>query len=182
MGLFASVDDILIALLFLLIFSRGLGLLFRRVNISSVVGEVLGGILLSPLVLGLLDDFSDLETFAESPGAATSLFITDDQGLWWEWGIYSSYIRAYGETAGGSPFDNTANLGSYRWFRLRESGNRFLMEARSAAADPWSEVWAVEPSPVEFPVRIGLMINVWQPLPVTYTVVHHAAFKNFNLP
>ncbi len=65
MGLFRPVDDILLALLFLLIFSRGLGLLFRRVNVSPVVGEVLGGIVLSPLVLGILTDFSDVQTFAE---------------------------------------------------------------------------------------------------------------------
>jgi len=68
--LFKPIDDILIALLLLLLLSRALGLLFQRFKVSPIAGEVLGGILLSPLLFGLLSEdpvtgTPDLITFSE---------------------------------------------------------------------------------------------------------------------
>ncbi|MGA1872598.1 MAG: cation:proton antiporter [Thermoplasmatota archaeon] len=62
MAIFQPIDDILIALLLLLLLSRSLGLLFHRFKISPIAGEVLGGVILSPLILNLL---------SETPGKGT---------------------------------------------------------------------------------------------------------------
>ncbi|MGA1793843.1 MAG: cation:proton antiporter [Thermoplasmatota archaeon] len=67
MALFQPIDDILIALLLLLLLSRSLGLLFHRFKISPIAGEVLGGVLLSPLILNLL---------SEAPGQGTPELLT----------------------------------------------------------------------------------------------------------
>jgi Kef-type K+ transport system membrane component KefB len=64
LAVFQPVDDILIALLILLLVSRVLGLMSKRFNLSPMVGEVLGGLLLSPLFLNVLAVGSDLELFA----------------------------------------------------------------------------------------------------------------------
>jgi Kef-type K+ transport system membrane component KefB len=63
--LFSPIDDTLIALLLLLLLSRSLGLLVRRMKVSPIAGEVLGGVLLSPLVLNLLEEGATLITFSE---------------------------------------------------------------------------------------------------------------------
>jgi Na+:H+ antiporter len=45
-----------------MLLSRALGLLFKRVRISPIAGEVLGGVLLSPLILGLLSEQGSIGT------------------------------------------------------------------------------------------------------------------------
>ncbi|MBN1540079.1 MAG: cation:proton antiporter [Candidatus Thermoplasmatota archaeon] len=65
MSLFQPFDDILIGLLLLLLLSRSLGLLFHRIKISPIAGEVLGGLLLSPLLLNILSETPELLTFSE---------------------------------------------------------------------------------------------------------------------
>jgi len=65
LGLFSSIEDILIALLLLILLGRSLGLLARRLKVSPMVGEVMGGLLLSPLLLGLLEAGTDLSLFAD---------------------------------------------------------------------------------------------------------------------
>jgi len=67
LAIFQPIDDILIALLLLLLLSRSLGLLFHRFKISPIAGEVLGGVLLSPLILNLL---------SEAPGKGTPELLT----------------------------------------------------------------------------------------------------------
>ncbi|MGA1848184.1 MAG: cation:proton antiporter, partial [Thermoplasmatota archaeon] len=67
MEIFKPIDDILIALLLLLLLSRALGLLFQRFKISPIAGEVIGGLLLSPLILNML---------SEAPGTGTPDLIT----------------------------------------------------------------------------------------------------------
>ena len=54
MALINPVKDILIALMILLLVSRVLGLLAERLKVSPMIGEVLGGLLLSPLFLNIL--------------------------------------------------------------------------------------------------------------------------------
>ncbi|HHD16908.1 MAG TPA: cation:proton antiporter [Euryarchaeota archaeon] len=58
-------DDTLIALLLLLLLSRSTGLLLKRARISPIVGEVLGGLILSPLFLNMLEEGPTLLTFSE---------------------------------------------------------------------------------------------------------------------
>lgn len=55
----------MIGLLFLLLLSRALGLAVRRFKVSPIAGEVLGGVLLSPLFLNLLEEGATLLTFSE---------------------------------------------------------------------------------------------------------------------
>ena len=62
MAIFQPIDDILIALLLLLLMSRSLGLLFQKLRISPIAGEVLGGLLLSPLLLNVLSESQGLGT------------------------------------------------------------------------------------------------------------------------
>lgn len=64
MGLMNPYNGLLLSLLLILLLSRGLGLLFKKFKISSMVGEVIGGLLLSPLVIGVLDERSDIQTIS----------------------------------------------------------------------------------------------------------------------
>lgn len=52
-------------MLLLLLLSRTMGLLVKRMKISPIAGEVMGGVLLSPLVLNLLEEGPTLLTFSE---------------------------------------------------------------------------------------------------------------------
>ncbi|MCK5773841.1 MAG: cation:proton antiporter [Thermoplasmata archaeon] len=63
MALFSPISDILLALLILLVLCRMLGLIFERYGISPIVGNVMGGLLLSPLILNLLASDGDLSVF-----------------------------------------------------------------------------------------------------------------------
>ncbi len=63
MALFSPISDILLALLILLVLCRMLGLIFERYGISPIVGNVMGGLLLSPLILNLLSSDGDLSVF-----------------------------------------------------------------------------------------------------------------------
>lgn len=53
------------SLLLLLLLSRSLGLLAQKFGISPLVGELLGGLILSPLLFNLLTSHSNLAIFAE---------------------------------------------------------------------------------------------------------------------
>lgn len=58
-------DNFLFSLLLLILLARFLGIIFTKYNFQSLVGEVLGGVILSPLVLGLLVPNDTLKIFSQ---------------------------------------------------------------------------------------------------------------------
>ena len=65
MGLFSPIEDFLVALLLMLLVCRILGLLAKRLGVSSMVGEIVGGLILSPLLLNILSAGPDISLFAD---------------------------------------------------------------------------------------------------------------------
>lgn len=60
-----SINDFLFSLILLIFLGRALGLLFVRYKFQSMIGEVLGGVLLSPLFLGFLYPNEILRIFSQ---------------------------------------------------------------------------------------------------------------------
>ncbi len=60
-----SINDFLFSLILLIFLGRVLGLLFVRYKFQSMIGEVLGGVLLSPLFLGFLYPNEILRIFSQ---------------------------------------------------------------------------------------------------------------------
>ena len=60
-----DINSFLFSLILLIFLGRALGLLFVRYKFQSLIGEVLGGIILSPLALGLIAPDDILRLFAQ---------------------------------------------------------------------------------------------------------------------
>ena len=60
-----AVENFVLSLLLLILLARTLGLLFNKFGIQSLVGEVLGGVILSPIALNILAPSEVLKMFSE---------------------------------------------------------------------------------------------------------------------
>ncbi len=60
-----TTENFFLSILLLIILARFLGILFTKFNFQSLVGEVLGGVLLSPLIFGFIVPNESLKTFSE---------------------------------------------------------------------------------------------------------------------
>jgi len=80
------IEGILVSLLLLLLLSRLLGILVERVGVHPIIGEVAGGLLLSPLIFGVVKSSLSLNIFSQFSILMVMLYsgITTD---------YASYTR-----------------------------------------------------------------------------------------
>ncbi len=60
-----TIDSFLLSLLLLIFLARFIGLLLSKVGIQSLVGEVIGGVVLSPLLLGVIVPNETLKIFSQ---------------------------------------------------------------------------------------------------------------------
>src|SRR5262252_4840573 len=93
----ADLARMLIALTLLVLVAHTMGYLFTRLRLPAVIGEILGGLLLGPTVLGAVAPKLVADLFPEKGTTAVVL------GVWYQLGLLFLMFLAGGEFREGAP-------------------------------------------------------------------------------